>query len=172
MGIAGRMVWGIVALALWPGPAAAGFTVESLDNDFPAEIAAAAEEGKRLVIFFHQLYCPYCDKMRTRVHPDPKVDAYFSKNFVMIECNIRGDLEVVTPSGKETTEKAFARKIRVRGTPVFIFYDKEGKPVLRTTGYLDVDRFYLAGKYVAEQVYKQDKSFYRYIQEQESKHLQ
>ena len=166
------MAWGIVALALWPGAATAGFMVESLDNDFPAEVAAAAEEGKHLVIFFHQLYCPYCDKMRARVHLAPKVDTYFSKNFVMIESNIRGDLEVVTPGGEATTEKAFARKIRVRGTPVFIFYDKKGKPVLRTTGYLDVDRFYLAGKYVVERVYTRDKSFYRYVQEQGSKRLQ
>lgn len=163
--IAEGMVWWVVLWALWPGPARAGFTVESLDNDFPAEIAAAAEEGKHLVIFFHQLYCPYCDKMRARVHPDPKVDAYFSKNFVMIESNIRGDLEVVTPGGDQTTEKGFARKIRVRGTPTFIFFDKEGTLVLRVTGYLDVERFYLAGKYVVEQVYKQDKSFYRYVQE-------
>ncbi len=166
--ITGHLLSGIVALALWPGPAGAGFAVESLDNDFPAEIAAAAEEGKHLVIFFHQLYCPYCDKMRARVHPAPKVDAYFSKNFVMIESNIRGDLEVVTPGGDETTEKMFARKIRVRGTPTFIFYDKKGTQVLRTTGYLDVDRFYLAGKYVVDQVYKQDKSFYRYVQEPNS----
>lgn len=166
--IAKGILWGGLVLVLWPGVATAEFTVESLDNDFRAEIATAAEEGKHLVIFFHQLYCPYCDKMRARVHPDPKVDAYFSKNFVMIESNIRGDLEVVTPGGKETTEKMFARKIRVRGTPTFIFYDKKGTQVLRTTGYLDVDRFYLAGKYVVDQVYKQDKSFYRYVQEPNS----
>lgn len=156
----------VVCLTFSVGAASAGFTVESLDNDFPAEIAAAAEEGKQLVIFFHQASCPYCDKMRARVHPDPKVDAYFTKNFIMIESNIRGDLEMVTPDGKETTEKVFARKIRVRATPVFIFYDKQGKDVLRTTGYLDPQNFLLAGKYVVDQVYKNDKSLYRYIQEQ------
>ncbi len=145
--------------------AKAEYRVESVDNDFPSEIKAAAEEGKNLVIFFHQAGCPYCDKMRARVHPAPKVMDYYSKYFVMIESNIRGNLDVVMPSGKTGTERDFAKKNRIRATPVFIFYDKKGKNVLRLTGYQDVERFYLAGKYVVDKVYKKKKSFFRYLQD-------
>ncbi len=146
--------------------ARAEFRVESLDNDIPAEIEAAAEEGKQLVIFFHQIGCPYCDKMRARVHPAPKVFNYFSENFVMIESNIRGNLDVVMPDGTTGTERDLARKVRVRATPVFVFFDKEGNNVLRTTGFLNVDQFYLAGKYVVDEVYKTKKSFFRYVKDQ------
>ncbi len=146
--------------------AKAEYRVESVDNDFPSEIKDATEEGKSLVIFFHQAGCPYCDKMRARVHPAPKVFDYYSKYFVMIESNIRGSLDVVMPSGKKGTERDFARKNRIRATPVFIFYDKKGKNVLRLTGYQDVNRFYLAGKYVVDKVYEKKKSFFRYLQDQ------
>lgn len=156
----------LLAVFLFAAPALAEFRVESVDNDFPAEIAAAAEKGKRLIIFFHQFGCPYCDKMRARVLPMPKIMDYFSKNFVMIESNIRGNLDVVMPDGTEGNERAFARKVRVRATPVFIFYDFDGKPALRTTGFMNVDLFYLAGKYVVDGVDKTGKSFFRYIQEQ------
>ncbi len=145
--------------------AKAQYRVESVDNNFPSEIKAAAEEGKNLVIFFHQAGCPYCDKMRARVLPAPKIVDYFSKNFILIESNIRGNLDVVMPSGKTGTERDFAKKNRVRATPVFIFYDKKGNNVLRLTGYQNVKRFYLAGKYVVDGVYKQKKSFFRYLQE-------
>jgi len=156
----------MLAVFLFTTPALAEFRAESIDNDYQGEIAAAAEEGKRLVLFFHQFGCPYCDKMRARVHPQPKIMDYFSKHFVMIESNIKGNLDIVTPDGTETNERGFARKIRVRATPVFIFYDTDGTQALRTTGFLNVDRFYLAGKYVVDGVHKTGKSFFRYLQEQ------
>lgn len=144
------------------GPA---FVIESLDNDFQSEIQAAAEEGKHLAIFFHQQGCPYCDKMRARVFPDPRVAEYFEKHFVIIECNIKGSLPVVSPEGEEMTEKEFARKIRVRATPVMTFYGQDGALGLRTTGYLDPQRFVKAGEYVVGGVYKDGTSFFRYLRD-------
>ena len=154
------------ALLLTVNGASAEYRQESIDNDYQGEIQALADEGKFLVLFFHQAGCPYCDKMRARVHPVPAVMEYFTKNFVMMESNIRGNLDIVMPDGTEGTERDFAKKLRVRATPVFIFYDQKGKPALRTTGFLDTKRFVLAGKYVAEGVHKTKKSFFRYLQEQ------
>lgn len=144
----------------------ADYRQESLDNDYRGEVEALADEGKFLVLFFHQAGCPYCDKMRARVLPSSKVMAYFDDKFVMMESNIRGNLDIVMPDGTEGTERDFAKKVRVRATPVFIFYDQDGSPALRTTGFLDVDRFVLAGKFVAEGIHKTRKSFFRYLQEQ------
>jgi len=153
------------ALLLAPAGLRAEFLIESLDNDFPQEISDAKEEGKRLVIMFHQSGCPYCDKMRTRVFPDPKVEAYFSKNFVMIESNIKGNLDVVTPDGKPMSEVKMAKKYRIRATPVFMFFDTEGAQALRLTGFLNADLFVRAGTYVVDGIYKKPEkiSFYRYL---------
>ncbi len=153
----------VAVLLAWP--AEAEFRFESLDNDFPAEIADAGTEGKRLVIMFHQLGCPYCDKMRARVFPDPRVDAFYSDHFVMIESNIKGNLDVVTPDGESMTEKKMARKYRVRATPTFFFFDDEGKRALRLTGFLDAELFVRAGRYVTDGVYKKKTSFYRYLKQ-------
>lgn len=146
--------------------AKAEYRQESIDNDYQGEIQTLADEDKRLVLFFHQAGCPYCDKMRARVHPAPKVMEYFSKKFVMMECNIRGNLDIVMPDGTEGTERDFAKKLRVRATPVFAFYDKDGEMALRTTGFLDEEQFLMAGKYVVEGIHKTDKSFFKYLQEQ------
>lgn len=156
----------LVAFALQASPVHGEFRIESLDNDFPGEIQAAAEDGKKLVLFFHQAGCPYCDKMRARVLPSKKVYDLFDQKFVVIESNIRGNLDVVMPDGTEGSEGDFAKKLRVRATPVFVFFDEQGKVALRTTGFLGVDQFYPAGKYVSDGVYKTKKSFFRYIQEQ------
>ncbi|MDA1089892.1 MAG: thioredoxin family protein [Proteobacteria bacterium] len=143
----------------------AEFIFESVDNNFPDEVAAAAEEKKNLVVMFQQTGCPYCAKMHARVFPDPKVNEFYSKNFAMMMSNIRGDLPVTAPSGKKMTEKQLAGSLRVRATPVFIFYDKNGKVALRVTGYMDAERFNKAGQYVLEGVYKTKVSLYRYLLE-------
>lgn len=156
----------VVAVAGAGASARAEYRAESIDNDYQGEVQAAADDGKRLILFFHQAGCPYCDKMRARVHPAPKVMEFFSQHFVMMESNIRGNLDVVTPAGEAVKETEFGRMERVRATPVFVFYDQDGSVALRTTGYLDADRFYLAGKYVVDGEHKTGKSFFKYLQEQ------
>ncbi|MEK9753667.1 MAG: thioredoxin family protein [Rhodospirillaceae bacterium] len=158
----------LVAGMLLAPKAGAEFRVESLDNDFPGEIKNAKGDGKRLVIMFHQAGCPYCDKMRTRVFPDPKVDTYYSKNFVMIESNIKGNLDVVTPDGKKMNEVEMAKKYRIRATPVFLYLDPDGSEALRLTGFLDADLFIRAGSYVVDGIRKKPEkiSFYRYLKGQ------
>ena len=147
-------------------PAAAGFLQDALDNDFPSEIEAAAEEGKTLIIMFHRSGCPYCDKMRDRVFSRKDVQAFYADRFILLQTNMRGDLEVVTPAGEETDEKGFARKMRVRATPVLVFYDTGGTEVLRHTGYLSPEQFILAGSYVRDRAYESGMSFFRYLKEQ------
>jgi len=153
----------LLVSVLMVSSATAEFRIESLDYNFPEEISEAVADGKQLVIMFHQDNCPFCDKMRTRVFPDAKVDAYYSQKFVMLEANIRGNLEVVAPNGKRMTERKLAKSLRVRATPVFLFFDKSGKQALRLTGFLDAELFVRAGQYVAEGFHKKRDSFYRYL---------
>ena len=156
----------LLILLLGTSVVSAEYREESIDNDYQSEIEALAGEKKFLVLFFNQAGCPYCDKMRARVHPSAKVMEYFTDHFIMMESDIKGNLDVVMPDGTEGTERDFAKKIRVRATPVFVFYDKDGTAALRTTGFLDSKSFYLAGKYVVEGLHKTDKSFFRYLQDQ------
>lgn len=154
----------VIGFVVAARPAHAEFRAVSLDNNFPDEIAAAKEQGKFLVIMFQQIGCPYCEEMRARVYPDPRVQKYYTGRFVLIESNIRGDLDIVSPKGKAMTEKKYARKNRIRATPTFIYFDKNGKQALKVVGFMDVGRFIKAGKYVVGGVYKTKTSFFRYLQ--------
>ena len=156
----------ILALSLDIKCARAEYRVESFDRDYQSEIEVLSAEKKLLVLFFHQAGCPYCDKMKVRVHSTAKVMKYYTKHFIMMESDIKGNLQVVMPDGTKGTERDFAKRLRVRATPVFIFYDKDGNQALRTTGYLDSNKFYLAGKYVVEGLYNTDKSFFQYLKDQ------
>ena len=148
-------------------PAQAKFLALSIDNNIPAEIAAAAKQGKRLIVMFQEAGCPWCHKMRERVFAQPKVQAYFSDRFVLIEQDVKGDLDLVSHDGLKMTQKEFARALRVRGTPTFIFYELDGSFAVRAPGYQDVATFIATGKYVHHGIYKTGKSLARWHMEQQ-----
>ena len=161
-------VAGLVLALTFAGadPVHAEFQTISMDNDLATEIEDAAADGKRLIVMFHEEGCPWCNKMRDRIFPHPKIVKYFSDKFIMIEQDIKGDLELTTPEGEAMTQKVFARKMRVRGTPTFVFFDTDGKVAARIAGYQDVATFIASGRYVHEKIFKTGKSLARWQMEQ------
>jgi thioredoxin-related protein len=79
------------------------------------------------------------------------VQDYYHKHFLIFPVDIRGSLPMEDFKGKKTTEKAFSLEQRIYGTPVFDFYDLEGKLITRFPGTAkDVNEFLQLGKCVAE----------------------
>ena len=125
------------------------------------DLEEAKKEGKYLFLMFEEEGCPFCDKMKRVTFQNPKVKEYFTKHFYMVVIDRKGSNPVVDFSGKEMTEKQLAKKYKVRGTPVFVFVDHEGKTILKVMGYIPPEEFLLIGKYVAEGHYKK-MSFYKF----------
>ena len=133
---------------------AVSFFDESFNN-LQEEAATAKEDGKKgLLIMFEMDECPFCQRMKTTVLNQQPVLDFYRKNFRIISVDIEGDLELVDFEGKATTQKDFSLKqYRIRATPVFIFFDLDGKPMKRarfTGATKDMDEFLLLGHYVVE----------------------
>ncbi len=117
--------------------------------DFAEDVEEAASAGKRLVIFFHQDDCPYCNALVTRNLSQKQIEAKLRASFDIVALNLRGDREVVTVDGQSYTEKDFGRALNVQFTPMLLFLDEAGQPVLRLNGYLPPAEFEAALDYVA-----------------------
>ena len=110
----------------------------------PDEIADAAKEKKRVVLYFEQDGCPYCKRMVEVTFRDPRIAARMQQRFVPIALNIWGDREVTAPDGKATSEKRLAAAFRVQFTPTLVFLDEKGGVALRVNGYYPPERFLAA----------------------------
>ncbi len=132
-----------------------GFFDQNL-GDFKTELAVARKEGKIGILLMYELEdCPFCHRMKGTILNQSEVQDYYRKHFLIFSVDIYGDNPLVDFSGKPTTEKKFAAEQRVRATPVFGFYDLDGKPMTRFTGASkDVNEFMLLGHYVAEGAWK------------------
>lgn len=133
-------------------------------GDFKEELENAKASGKKgILIFFEMDECPFCHYMKMNVLNQRVVQEYYRRNFLSFSVDIEGDLEIVNLQGKSMKQKDFAfKENRVRATPVFAFFNLDGKRVFRYTGKTSgVEEFLLMGKYVSEKKYKTT-SFTRY----------
>lgn len=93
--------------------------------------------------------------MRETILNQSEVQDYYRKHFLVFSVDLNGDNPLVDFSGKETTEKKFGAEQRVRATPVFAFYDLNGRQITRFTGAAkDVGEFMLLGRYVVDGAWK------------------
>ncbi len=115
--------------------------------DLDEDIAEAREAGKRLMIFFYQDGCPYCKKILQDNFAQRDIAEKTRKNFDVVSMNIWGDRDV-SFGDIETTEKDFAARLKIMYTPTLIFFNEEGKAVLRTNGYYHPGKFNAALDYV------------------------
>jgi thioredoxin-related protein len=121
-------------------------------GDFKNELATAKKEGKTgIMIMFEQEDCPFCFRMKHAILNQSEVQDYYHQHFLIFPVDIRGSLPMDDFKGKETTEKAFSVEHRVYGTPVFDFFDLDGKLITRFPGTAkDVNEFLLLGRCVVE----------------------
>lgn len=121
-------------------------------GDFKSELANAKKERKSgIMIMFDQVGCPYCLRMKQTILNQREVQDYYHKHFLLFKVDIHGSLPIQDFSGKETIEKDFSLEHRVYGTPVFDFFDLDGKLTTRFNGATkDVDEFMQLGECVAE----------------------
>ena len=108
----------------------------------------ATKNNKRLMLYFYQDGCPYCERLIKDNFTRKDLVAKTRKYFDVVAINMWGDREVTDFSGKETTEKAFARALRVQYTPTLLMLDEKGDVVLRINGYYHPRKFAIALDYV------------------------
>lgn len=117
--------------------------------DFGDDIAEAADKGKRLVLYFYQMGCPYCNQLWAHNMAVDGIEQEFRSKFDVVAINMWGDQEVITVAGKSFTEKQLARALDVDFTPTLQFYDEKKQQVLRLNGYLPPKRFKQALQYAS-----------------------
>jgi thioredoxin-related protein len=152
-----------VALQADETKAATGEFLGAMDTVYPdwfkvsfmeleEDIAEAAEEGKRLMLVFHQDGCPYCNAFVERNLAQSDIEQTLKTKFDVIEINMWGDREVVSMDGKTYSEKEFAAVLQVQFTPTVLFLTEEGGLSLRLNGYYDPDKFRIALDYVTNKM--------------------
>jgi thioredoxin-related protein len=122
--------------------------------DMREDVAEAAKSGRRLMLYFHQDGCPYCARLLRENFGDRAIAEKTRKHFDVIALNLWGDREVTDFEGRPTTEKEFARALRVQFTPTLLLLDEQGGTALRLNGYVPPHQFHIALDYAGGRLEK------------------
>ena len=112
--------------------------------EFPQDVKEAAQERKRLMLYFWQDGCPACRKMKETTLADRAIVDQTRRHFVAVALNVHGERELQWTDGRTRREKDLARALNIRGTPTLLFLDEKGSVVLRLVGYVPPERFLAA----------------------------
>lgn len=132
----------------------------AMDTEFPAwfkesfldlkeDIDEASAKNRRVMLFFQQAGCPYCNALVERNLSQKNIEEKVRKHLDVIVINMWGDKELTHLDGKQYTEKTFAEALKVQFTPTLIFFNEAGEIILRLNGYRSPQRFNLDLDYVA-----------------------
>jgi thioredoxin-related protein len=131
--------------------------------DLPEDLRHAKQDGKLgLMLYFGQQHCAYCEAINDTIFEQDDFKAYISKYFDVIPIDVWGKLDVVNLQGKKTNETQFANEMQAQFTPTVIFYNHQGKEMLRLKGYYPPYLFRAALDYLVGGFYKVEK-FPNYI---------
>ncbi len=140
------------ALAQEPPP----WFTESL-LDLRADVAEAAAQGKRVMVYFGQDGCPYCKRLMEVNFRDAAIAAKTQQHFVALARNIWGDREVTWSDGVTSSEQQLAARLKVQFTPTLVFLDERGRVALRLNGYYPPREFEAALDHAAGRVRPEQK---------------
>jgi thioredoxin-related protein len=114
----------------------------------------SAAEEKPMFLYFGRYGCSTCRKMHKEVFSDGRLTRHFADNFVLAYVDTESDSRIRLPNGERTTEMQFASRNRILGTPTFIYFSAEQKPLFKKSGFQTIEQMTDFNRFVAEGHYR------------------
>jgi len=114
----------------------------------------ASSENKPMLLYFGRYGCTTCRKMHAEVFSDASLSAKYNTAFVLAYVDTESGNRIKLGNGERTTEMQFATRSRILGTPTFIYFSPEQKPLFKKAGFQTVDQMNLYGDYILENHYQ------------------
>ena len=108
----------------------------------------ASAEGKPMLLYFGRYGCSTCRKMHAEVFSDADVGEKYKAGFILAYVDTESGNRIRLDNGETITEMQFASRNRILGTPTFIFFSAEQKPLFKKAGFQSVTQMKLYGDYV------------------------
>jgi thioredoxin-related protein len=135
-----------------------GLTERDFFLEPPYDLAALRENNKPTAVFFEQGNCHACDLLHSApLSKELSIGEIEKMN--VIQLNMWADTEVITPQGKKTTAKEWAKSLDLFYAPSIVFFDADGKEIIRVDSVTHFYRLWGVMDYVNQEGYKKAKDY-------------
>jgi thioredoxin-related protein len=125
-------------------------------NFLPLSDAArqASAENKPMLLYFGRYGCTTCRRMHAEVFSDAAVSKKYNGEFVLAYVDTESGNRIRLANGETTTEMQFAARSRILGTPTFIYFSPEQKPLFKKAGFQSIEQMKRYVDFVARGHYR------------------
>ena len=114
----------------------------------------ASTENKPMLLYFGRYGCSTCRKMHAEVFNDATLSEKYNSAFVLAYVDTESGNRISLGNGERITEMQFATRSRIIGTPTFIYFSPEQKPLFKKAGFQSVTQMNQYGDYILEKHYQ------------------
>ncbi|MCP4390018.1 MAG: thioredoxin fold domain-containing protein [Gammaproteobacteria bacterium] len=114
----------------------------------------AIAENKPMLLYFGRYGCSTCRKMHAEVFSDNTVSKKYKGEFVLAYVDTESGNRIRLANGETTTEMQFAARSRIIGTPTFIYFSPEQKPLFKKAGFQSIEQMNRYGDFIAQGHYR------------------
>ena len=114
----------------------------------------ASSENKPMLLYIGRNGCSTCRKMHAEVFSDVSLSAKYNADFVLAYVDTESGARIKLTNGERITEMQFATRSRIIGTPTFVYFSPEQKPLFKKAGFQSVAQMNLYGDYILENHYR------------------
>ena len=114
----------------------------------------AKNENKPMMLYFGRYGCSTCRKMHAEVFSDAALREKYNNEFVLAYVDTESGNRIKLQNGERITEMQFATRSRILGTPTFVYFSPEQKPLFKKAGFQSIAQMNLYGDYILEDHYR------------------
>lgn len=120
---------------------------------FTQAMQQSASKHKPMLLYFGRFGCTTCRKMHKEVFTNSQLKNQLSSQFILAYVDTESGHRIRMPNGERTTEMQFAARNRILGTPTFIYFSADQKPLFKRAGFQtikqmgDYNDFVISGQY-------------------------
>jgi thioredoxin-related protein len=117
--------------------------------------------GQPLAVFFEQGNCHACDILHTQPLQRETIRRMFHR-FDSVQLDMWSDVPVVTPGGRATTAREWARELGIFYAPSILFFDEKGVEIIRVDSVIRFFRLRNVLDYIISKGYLAEPNFQRW----------
>lgn len=119
---------------------------------------------KPVVVFFEHISCHACDVLHGNTLNNKNIMSQL-KALHVVQLNSNLDTPVITPQGIKTTAKQWAENLDLTFAPSIIFFDTQGKEIIRVESIIHFHRLNKVLKFINSKDYMKYNNFQDWLQD-------
>jgi predicted bacteriocin transport accessory protein len=121
---------------------------------FDKALIKSADDNKPMFLYFGRYGCNTCRKMHKEVFSDSSLRQNLSSHFVLAYVDTESGNRIRLANGERTTEMQFASRSRIIGTPTFVYFSEDQKPLFTKAGFQTISQMQQYNDFVSAGHYK------------------